>query len=647
MGNSKEHTSDALLQLKNSIYTLLETYSNVHRGTGHNSMITTFLFDQAREIILENLELPKKKYVIVFCSPRRLNIFRTQLKSKQYQVISSNNLGLPLGIRALIVKKRHLRKCSSVYTGGGMIKHVTSNSVVWADIPERFESGTPSIVNIITLAKAIQLNDRNRKDTSEGRKEKVLSLEEIFYQDNVKEYSGTELLLLLKLQKMLIGYNTHVPTREGFQPFINLDNAASTPTFLPIWETYCKVLSQPVEKFQEIIQEVKNICAGFLNAPLEKYDIIFTSNTTEAINLVAQSLRQEKIDSVIINTILEHHSNELPFRYISGSLLIRIEVDNQGFVDLNKLEAILKEYNKDLKHGDKRVRIVAVSGLSNVLGTYTDLKAISQITHQYNAQLLVDGAQLVAHHRVDIDGLDIDYFAFSGHKNYAPFGSGALIVKKGHLKFETNELNEIKSSGDENVVGIATMGKALDLLNKIGIDIIEEHEKDLTQITVEKLNNMKDVEVFGVTDPNSINFKKRGSIVAFSLKTVPHNLAAKELAEYGGIGIRDGCFCAHMLVHQVLNIQKIRILGAEMTSIIIPEKTRMCIPGLLRVSFGIENTISDVEILLRAIESLMKKSRSVLNKLLAYTYNGTLFVPKTKTEEKMKAFVKLVAKKVY
>ncbi|HEC64743.1 MAG TPA: aminotransferase class V-fold PLP-dependent enzyme, partial [bacterium] len=212
---------------------------------------------------------------------------------------------------------------------------------------------------------------------------------------------------------------------------------------------------------------------------------------------------------------------------------------------------------------------------------------------------------------------------------------------------EGNELDEIFSSGEENVLGIATMGKALFLLKKIGMEIVEEYEKDLTRRTIKRLNEIKDVELFGVIDLNSSKFNNRGSIISFSLKKVPHNLAAKELAEFGGIGIRNGCFCAHILIQQILNIQKIRSLGAQMTSIIIPEKTRMLLPGLLRVSFGIENDETDVETLLQTIETIMKKPRSQINKLLAYTYNGTLFVPKTKTEEKMKGFVNLISRKVY
>ena len=131
------------------------------------------------------------------------------------------------------------------------------------------------------------------------------------------------------------------------------------------------------------------------------------------------------------------------------------------------------------------------------------------------------------------------------------------------------------------------------------------------------------------------------------MKKVPHNLAAKELAEYGGIGVRNGCFCAHMLIQQILKIQKIRVIGARMTSIIIPKKTGMCLPGTLRVSFGIENDETDVACLLKTIEKINQKPRTIINKLLGYTNNGTLFVPRTNTEEKIRIFVNNATKKVY
>jgi len=149
--------AEAFTELERSVYAALETYSNVHRGTGHNSMVTTALFERAREIVLEYLELDKKKYVVVFCTPLRLKFFKTKLKAAISHVLSSKDIGLPLGIRAIAIKRKILRKSVLFHTGGGIIKHVTSNAVVWADIPEKFEAGTPNIINIIAFAKALQL----------------------------------------------------------------------------------------------------------------------------------------------------------------------------------------------------------------------------------------------------------------------------------------------------------------------------------------------------------------------------------------------------------------------------------------------------------------------------------------------------------
>ncbi|MFX0134534.1 MAG: aminotransferase class V-fold PLP-dependent enzyme [Candidatus Hodarchaeota archaeon] len=648
MDNSEKESSEAFNKLERTIYMALETYSNVHRGTGHNSMVTTALYEQARKIILEYLQLNKNKYVVFFCSPLRSEIFKTQLSSKHYHILSSQDFGLPLGVKAIAVKKKALRKCSVIYTGGGMIKHVTSNYVVWADLPERFEPGTPNIVNVIAFATALHSIKHPDKIFKSKLANWIKSSSEILYQDKFVGFSGKE--LLLKLQKSLIGYDIKVPTKEGKKKFINLDNAASTPSFLPIWNTFCQILRQPEERQPEIIEDVRNICAKFLNAPLEKYDVIFTSNTTEAINIVARSLTKsskKNIKPVIVNTLLEHHSNELPYRYIPGASLTRISVDDEGFIDLKELEGILRDYNQYHKYGIKRIQVIALSGVSNVLGTYNDLQSISRIVHKYDAKFLVDGAQMVAHHKMDISNTNVDFFAFSGHKSYAPFGCGVLIVKKGVLTFDSDEINKIKNSGEENVIGIGTLGKAILLLERIGIDVIEDYERELTRITLNGLNKIKDLEIFGVKYPSSNKFNNRGSIISFNLKKVPHNIAAKELAEYGGIGIRNGCFCAHMLIQRILKIQRIRIVGARMTSIIIPKKTEMCLPGTLRVSFGIENDETDVACLLKSIEEISQQPRSIIDRVLAYTNNGTLFIPRTKTEEKIKCYVNSTTKKVY
>ena len=173
-----------------------------------------------------------------------------------------------------------------------------------------------------------------------------------------------------------------------------------------------------------------------VGAPPSEYDVIFTSNTTEAINLVAESTgRQLKhgTDSVVINTLLEHNSNELPWRTVPGASLVRLPMNAEGFVDPDELEALLRAYNETGEHGAKRVLLVAVSGASNVLGVFNDLAGIAQVVHRYGARLLVDAAQLVAHRTVDIASSGIDYLAFSAHKAYAPFGTGVLVARKGLL----------------------------------------------------------------------------------------------------------------------------------------------------------------------------------------------------------------------
>lgn len=638
--NSDKGASEAYKELEKALFTTLKTYSNVHRGTGHNSRVTTTLYEHAREIILDFLHLERKKYVVFFCSPLRLRIFKMQLEPSHYHVLSSNDFGLPIGVRAIAIKKKKLQKCSPIYTGGGMIKHVTSKYIVWADLPEKFEAGTPSIVNIIGFAIALQIFRNLGKVFEEKLTKRENSLSDIYYQDGFLEFSGKE--LLNKLKNSLIGKNLRIPTKKGFRKFINFDNAASTPTFLPIWDTYSKVLKQPKEIYPDIIVEAKKACARFLNAPLEDYDIIFTSNTTESINIVAQNLSnlpKKDTKSFVVNTIMEHHSNELPFRYIHNLNLIRIPVDDEGFIDLDELERTLKDKN--------HVHIVAISGVSNVLGTHNDLRPISRLVHKYGAKLLVDGAQLVAHHKTDIKAMNIDYYAFSGHKMYAPFGSGVLVVRKGLLTFNTRKMNEIRSSGEENVAGIAAMGKAILLLDRIGMNLIENHEREFTRIALNGLMGKKNVEIFGIKNPKSSRFDKRGGIISFNLKNVPHNLAAKELAEYRGIGVRDGCFCAHMLIHQILKVQQIRILGSRMTSIVLPKLTRMLLPGTIRISFGIENDENDIDNFLGTIQEIKKKPRFALNTFLAQTYNGTPFIPNTKIEQKIKTYIELVVNKVF
>jgi selenocysteine lyase/cysteine desulfurase len=610
--------------------------------------VTTALYERARDIILEYLNLDKDKYVVVFTTPLRLKRFKKELKKTSFHIVSSKDIGLPLGIRAIAAKEKDLKKVTLFHTGGGMIKHVAAKSVVWADIPEKFEAGTPNIVNIIAFAKALIIKKHTGNDFTKAQKSRNLSLEKILYSDNLLEYTGKD--LLLKLREQLVGYGLLIPTEEGKKHYVNLDNAASTPTFQPIWDTFRQALNQPRELQQKIVQEVKQICADFLQAPLDIYETIFASNTTEAINIAAQNAFltfEENIKPIILNTKLEHHSNELPWRFIPGATLIRNPIDNDGFIHLKKLEHLLQDYNENHKHGKKRIKIVAVCGASNVLGSFNNLKAISRITHRYGAHLLVDAAQLVGHRSVKLAEIDIDYFAFSGHKLYAPFGTGVLMVKKKLLRFNPSELKAIKLSGEENIAGIAAIGKALLLLKRIGMKVVENYERKLTKIALERLNTIEDIEIFGLRHTQSPKFNRKGGIIAFSMKKVPHNLVAKELTEEGGIGIRNGCFCAHILIRQLLRINPFRTYGSILLAMLLPEMTDMILPGIIRMSFGIENNEEEVKHFIQILKQISNKSRTLGQKAVSRFHNGVLFSRDTKIQFKIEKSVKKLIKKVF
>jgi selenocysteine lyase/cysteine desulfurase len=297
--------------LENSLYTALETYSNVHRGSGHFSAVTTHLYELARNIVLEYLDLSKSKYCVIFCTPARSEQLIKILEPDSFYCLSSKDIGLPIGVRALAVIKKSLPGGVPFQTGGGTARLVSHDYVVWAGTPDKFEAGTPPIINIIAFAQALKLFRQYGTDIFKSYDLTNLSIQDILYHDEFENLSGTELLAALRLA--FIGAGKLVPTKKGIKHFINLDNAASTPTYTPILNVFNKTLRLPPQLQKNIVDEVKLICSRYLGAPHASYDIIFTSNTTEAINIAAENLKLE-INSgyqpVVLNTLLEHNSTE-------------------------------------------------------------------------------------------------------------------------------------------------------------------------------------------------------------------------------------------------------------------------------------------------------------------------------------------------
>jgi selenocysteine lyase/cysteine desulfurase len=275
------------------------------------------------------------------------------------------------------------------------------------------------------------------------------------------------------------------------------------------------------------------------------------------------------------------------------------------------------------------------------------MKAISRIAHKYDARILVDGAQLVAHHSVNMDEWGIDYLALSGHKVYAPFGSGALVVRRDLICSERSELDKIRASGEENIVGITALGKAITLLQRVGMDVIRDSEKTLVRRLLQGMSGIQGIQVYGIGDPNSEKIDRKGGVVSFSLRCVPHNLVAKELSEMGGIGVRNGCFCAHLLVRRLLNVHAAGAFAANTGFILLPGLTRVTLPGLVRVSLGLENDSGDVDRLIMVLRKIVGSRISVINRLLAFNRNGTPFLPRTSAQEQMEEYLETRVQKVY
>jgi selenocysteine lyase/cysteine desulfurase len=386
---------------------------------------------------------------------------------------------------------------------------------------------------------------------------------------------------------------------------------------------------------KNIVDEVKLICSRFLGAQLISYDIIFTSNTTEAINIAAENLKLEfksGFQPVVLNTLMEHNSNELPWRAIPGCSLLKLSLNDEGIVDTQELETMLDSYNLKNLHGTKRIKLVAVTAVSNVLGTCNDLASISRIVHRCGARLLVDAAQLVAHRKINIEELDIDYLAFSAHKAYAPFGSGALLIKKGLLNFSHEEIEFLINSGEENSAGIAALGKAFILLQQISLELVRQEELVLTLRLLKGLTQIPGIRLFCNQDDSGSVLTKKGGVISFELNGMNPHKVAKLLAEIGGIGVRSGCHCSHILIKHLL---KIPLWAQKLQRIIVILLPKFELPGMVRISLGIENTEAEIDTCVSVLEEIARGKKEKTH----YPYENI--------KQQLEDFIKTVEQKVY
>lgn len=434
--------------------------------------------------------------------------------------------------------------------------------------------------------------------------------------------------ILHRLQKQVVGLNKNVPLINGNKVrYINLDNAASTPILKPVidrvynfMEIYSSVHRGAGYKSllsTQVYEECHQSVAEFVRANPEENTVIFVKNTTEAINKLANRLDFSKRD-MVITTLMEHHSNDLPWR--QKAKVVYAELDSHGALDMNDLEDKIKKYGS-------RIRLVAVTGASNVTGFTNDIHTIAKMAHRCGAEIFVDAAQLAPHRAIDVFPNDhpghIDYLAFSAHKIYAPLGTGVLIgpkstFKKGNPDYvgggtiESVTLThtywaqppEKEEAGSPNLVGAVALKESLDVLKEVGMEEIEAHDRELMAYTINSFKNLDGITLYGSLDPHE---KNRVGVVTFNIDGLNHALVASILSFEGGIGVRNGCFCAHPYVHRLLNMSNKEILYSQKK---ILSKDKEDLPGMVRISFGFYNTKKDIDILMNILEEINRQKHN-------------------------------------
>ncbi len=639
-------STDSFSKLEEATYLALQMYSNVHRGAGHNSLVSTRLFDQSRDVVLDYLGLSPRDFEVVFANPQRAKVLKNRIGPNDQQVITSREIGLPLGVCALAIRKEKLPKGIPYETGGGTVRVVSEDHVLWAGPPDRYEAGTPAILNIIIFARALQLHKRNPKAFTQknGDLTKLLGLLK-----NPAPAGMRSQRLLAWLKPRLVGRNVLVPTETGSIPYTNLDNGASTPSFEPVWESFRQALHIAEPEYAALARDARKIILDFVGGSEKDFELIFTSNTTEGLNtfarLASASLPSGK-EMLILNSLIEHNSNELPWRHTPGLNLIRLEADGDGFIDISKLEELLKTRNSQ-GSTEMPVSWVSISGASNVLGALNDLESISAVTHKYGAKMLVDAAQLIAHRSIDMKKSGIDALVFSGHKVYAPYGSGALILRKTAFPMDPTMVSELKSSGEENIAGISGLAAVFSLLKQIGMDIVEEDERVLTLQLLDGLKSIPGVKVYGIRDGNHPRMHRRSGVVTLELGDTPFNIASNRLAEVGGVGVRSGCFCSHLLVKRLLNVGAFRARLVDIGFTFLSRFTKLVMPGLVRISIGLENTPEEIRHCLETVRKVISEPQPWYNRMIARSHNGSPFFKSPPIAAVMDAYVEEIASRVF
>ncbi len=381
------------------------------------------------------------------------------------------------------------------------------------------------------------------------------------------------------------------------RPLIYLDNAATTQkprqvieSLVSFYEQHNSNVHRGIYRLSEeatsLYEGARRSVAHFIGASSPQ-SIVFTRGTTESINMIARSWLQPKLNrgDHILVTEMEHHSNLIPWQLVAqetGAQLSYLSITSQGILELENLEALLTPDTK----------ILAVSAVSNVLGTINPLEHLIKTAHSHNIPVLVDGAQAVARQIIDVAALDCDFFVFSAHKMYGPTGIGVLYCKPEHQQDiqpfmggggMIEQVQEQNASwteypwkleaGTPAIAQAVGLSAAIDYLQGVGLETIGRHEKELTDYALQKLTQWPGVSVHG-----PVNLTQKAGVISFQVdNTHPHDVA--QILDEDGIAVRAGHHCAQILM------------------------SRLGVPATVRLSFSLYNDQAEID---QFAESLLK-----------------------------------------
>jgi cysteine desulfurase/selenocysteine lyase len=423
----------------------------------------------------------------------------------------------------------------------------------------------------------------------------------------------------------VLGMKTEVPLFDGKRVrYVNLDSAASTPPlarvqqavdhFAPWYSSVHRGAGYKSRLSTHLYEHARDVVMRFTGASPATHEVVFVRNTTEALNLLAHRIILEP-GELVLTTRMEHHSNLLPWYRTPHEF---VELTPDGRIDLQDLERRLKAHQG-------KVRLVTASAASNVSGIITDIRHMAGLAHEHGALIAADVAQLAPHRALSLgefgDPARIDILAFSGHKLYAPYGAGALVVPTSLFASGQPMLvgggsaclvtrsdiiwtsgADLEEAGSPNVIGVVAMAAALEELMRYGMDKVAEHERGLTRYAIKRLQTVPGISLYGPSwDSMLSGSEDRLGVFSFKLDGHSYSEIAAILANEWGIGVRSGCFCAHQYVAFLMGVSDAvseEIYDQLMSGLPVD------LPGMVRASLGLANTREDIDRLVAGLTAI-------------------------------------------